>query len=104
VLTVPVEAIFKKDETEVAYVKKPEEPKTAAEGTSFLSSVFAAGKKDTPPAKLDPKDAWKEKFEVKEIETGLASVDKVEVVKGLTAGMEVAVEDPTRPKERKNNE
>jgi HlyD family secretion protein len=103
VLTVPVEAIFKKDETEVVYVRKPEEPKTAEKG-GLLSSVFAAGKKDTPPAKLDPKDAWKEKFEVKEIETGLAAVDKVEVVKGLTAGMEVAVEDPTRPKEKKNNE
>ncbi len=103
VLTVPVEAIFKKDDTEVVYVRKPEEPKTAEKG-GLLSSVFAAGKKDTPPAKLDPKDAWKEKFEVKEIETGLAAVDKVEVVKGLTAGMEVAVEDPTRPKEKKNNE
>jgi len=103
VLTVPVEAIFKKDETEVVYVKKPEEPK-AAEKEGFLSSVFAAGKKDAPPVKLDPKDAWKEKFETKEIETGLAAVDKVEVVKGLTAGMEIAVEDPTRPKEKKDNE
>jgi len=103
VLTVPVEAIFKKDETEVVYVKKPEEPK-AAENEGFLSSVFAAGKKDAPPVKLDPKDAWKEKFETKEIETGLAAVDKVEVVKGLTAGMEIAVEDPTRPKEKKDNE
>jgi HlyD family secretion protein len=103
VLTVPVEAIFKKDETEVVYVKKPEEPKTAEKG-GFLSSVFAAGKKDAPPAKLDPKEAWKAKFELKEIETGLAAVDKVEVVKGLTAGMEIAVEDPTRPKEKKGNE
>jgi HlyD family secretion protein len=104
VLTVPVEAIFKKDETEVVYVRKPEEPKKAAETGGFLSSVFAAGKKDAPAAKPDPKDAWKEKFEAKEIETGLAAVDKVEVVKGLTAGMEIAVEDPTRPKEKKDNE
>ena len=104
VLTIPVEAIFKKDETEVVYVRKPEEPKKAAE-TSFLSRAFAAGKKDTPaPAKLDPKDAWKEKFELREIETGLAAVDKVEVVKGIAAGTEVAVEDPTRPKEKKGNE
>lgn len=104
VLAVPVEAIFKKDETEVVYVKKPEEPKKAAEA-SFLSRAFAAGKKDTPPpARLDPKDAWKEKFELREIETGLAAVDKVEVVKGLKAGAEVAVEDPTRPKEKKGNE
>jgi len=104
VLTVPVEAIFKKDETEIVYVKKPEEPKKAADTGSFLSSVFAAGKKDAPATKPDPKDAWKEKFEAKEIETGLAAVDKVEVVKVLTAGMEIAVEDPTRPKEKKANE
>jgi HlyD family secretion protein len=104
VLTVPVEAIFKKDETEVVYVRKPEAPKAAEKG-GLLSSVFAAGKSDTPPAaKLDPKDAWKEKFEVREIETGLAAVDKVEVVKGLAAGTEIAVEDPTRPKEKKGNE
>jgi HlyD family secretion protein len=104
VLTVPVEAIFKKDETEIVYVKKPEEPKKAADTGGFLSSVFAAGKKDAPAVKPDPKDAWKEKFEPREIETGLAAVDKVEVVKGLTAGMEIAVEDPTRPKEKKDNE
>ena len=105
VLTVPVESIFKKDDTEIVYVRKPEEPKKTAQGVGLLSSVFAASKKDAPPAgKADPKDAWKEKFEVKEIETGLASVDKVEIVKGLAAGMEVAVEDPTRPKEKKENE
>jgi len=104
VLTVPVEAIFKKDETEVVYVRRPEEPKKASEGGGLLSSVFAAGKKDAPAAKGDPKEAWKEKFELKEIETGLAAVDRVEVVKGLTAGMEIAVEDPTRPKEKKDNE
>jgi HlyD family secretion protein len=105
VLTVPVEAIFKKDETEVVYVRKPEEPKKEAATGGFLGSVFAAGRKDAPAAaKLDPKDAWKEKFDLREIETGLASVDKVEIVKGLAAGAEVAVEDPTRPKEKKGNE
>jgi HlyD family secretion protein len=104
VLTVPVEAIFKKDESEVVYVKKPDEPKTAAQKSGLISSAFAAGKKDAPPAKTDPKDAWKEKFELKEVETGLAAVDKVEIVRGLTAGMEIAVEDPTRPNEKKGNE
>ena len=72
--------------------------------TSEISSVFAAGKKDGPAEKLEPKDAWKQTFELREIETGLASVDKVEVVKGLSAGIEIAVEDPTRPKEKKSNE
>jgi len=73
------EAIFKKDEAEVVYVKKPEEPKTAEKG-GLLSSVFAAGKKDAR-REAGPKDAWKEKFELKEIETGLAAVDKVRCVR-----------------------
>ncbi len=100
VLTIPVEALFKKDETEIVYVKKPETPKAAQSG-GFLASVFAGGRKDDPAAKLGEKDKWKEKFELREIETGLASVDKVEVLKGLAPGTEVAVEDPTRPKEKK---
>jgi HlyD family secretion protein len=104
VLTVPVEAIFKKDETEIVYVKKAEEPKKAAEKSGFFASVFAAGKKDTPAAKLDPKDAWKEKFELREVQTGLAAVDKVEVTGGLKSGTEVAVEDPTRPREKKEGQ
>ena len=83
VLTVPVEAIFKKDETEVVYVKKPEAPKKAADKGGFLSSVFAAGKKDAPAAKLDPKDAWKEKFELRGDRDRPRRVDKVEIVKGL---------------------
>jgi HlyD family secretion protein len=105
VLTVPVEAIFKKDETEVVYVRKPEDPaRKANESRGLFGTVFAAGKKDAPAPKLDPKDAWKEKFELREIETGLAAVDKVEIVKGLEKGVEIAVEDPTRPKEKKGNE
>jgi len=104
VLAVPVEAIFRKDEAEVVYVKKAEAVKQKAEAGGLMSRAFAAGKKETPPPKLDPKDAWKEKFELRTIETGLAAVDKVEVVKGLAAGTEVAVEDPTRPREKKGNE
>ena len=104
VLTVPVEALFKKDETELVYVRKAEQPKKAAASGGLLGSVFAAGKKDAPPAKLDPKDAWKEKFEVKEVQTGLTAVDKVEVLSGISASTEVAVADPTRPREKKPNE
>jgi len=33
------------------------------------------------------------------VETGLASVEKVEILAGLDEGVEVAVEDPTRPKD-----
>ena len=102
VLTVPVEALFRKDEAEIVYVKKP--PVVRAESGGWLSRVFAAGKGETPPVRLDEKDLWKERFDVREITTGLASVDKVEVLSGLKAGEEVAVEDPTRPKEKKERE
>lgn len=103
VLTVPVEALFKKDDAEIVYVKKAPAPKAAA-SPGLLASVFAAGPKETPAPKLDEKDKWKEQFEVREIESGLASFDKVQVVKGLKAGDEIAVEDPTRAKEKKDRE
>jgi HlyD family secretion protein len=102
VLTAPVEALFRKDEKEVVYLKKPEAPK-AAEDRGLLAAVFADGKKHGH-AKPDPKDAWKEHFELREVETGLTSFDKVEIVSGLKAGEEIAVEDPTRPREKKDRE
>jgi HlyD family secretion protein len=102
VLTIPVEALFRKDDKEVVYVSRPEAPKAAQSG-GFFASVFANGKKDGAP-KLDEKDKWKERFELREIETGLASFEKVEVTLGLKAGEEVAVEDPTRPREKKDRE
>jgi HlyD family secretion protein len=100
VLTVPVEAIFKKDEADVVYVKKAEEPQTAAETGGFFSSVFASSGDTEPEEELDEKDRWKKTFELREVETGLSSVDKVEILHGLEEGTEVAVEDPTRPKEK----
>ena len=103
VLTVPVEALFRKDDSELVYVKKAGTPE-AAESPGLLSRVFAGGKKDDPAAKLEDKDKWKEKFEVRTVETGLGSFDKVEIVTGLKPGDEVAVEDPTKPREKKKDE
>jgi HlyD family secretion protein len=102
VLTVPVESLFRKDDIEFVYIKKAEAPKAASGG--FLTSVFAGTKKDDPAVKLDEKDKWKEKFEVREVETGLSSVEKVQIVKGLESGTEVAVEDPTKKKEKKDRD
>jgi HlyD family secretion protein len=102
VLTVPVEALFRKDDAELVYVKKAPAPKPSA-SAGFLSRVLAASPKDAP-IKLEEKDRWKERFDVREVQTGLASVDKIEIVGGLKPGEEVAVEDPTRPKEKKERE
>jgi len=103
VLTVPVEALFRKDDKEFVYFKKPPAPQ-AAQSPGFLSKVFAASPKDGPAAKLEDKDKWKATFEIREVETGLASFDKVQIVGGLKAGEEVAVEDPTKPKEKKDRD
>jgi HlyD family secretion protein len=103
VLTVPVEALFRKDDAEMVYIKKPGTPQSS-ESPGLLGRVFAGGKKDDPATKLDDKNKWKEKFEVRTVETGLSSFDKVEIVSGLKTGDEVAVEDPTKPREKKDSE
>jgi HlyD family secretion protein len=103
VLTVPVEALFRRDDAEIVYVKKAAAPKPAA-SSGLLARVFAADSKSAPAPKLDEKDKWKEQFEARTVETGLSSFDKVQVVSGLKPGEEIAVEDPTRPKEKKDGE
>jgi HlyD family secretion protein len=101
VLTVPVEALFRKDDGEMVYVKKPPAAK-AASSPSFIARAFASDTKETASnQKLDEKDRWQEQFEARVVETGLASLDKVQIVGGLKAGEEIAVEDPTKPKEKR---
>lgn len=85
VLTVPVEAVFRKDHKDIVYVRK-------------LASSTKAGKPKGTPAP----DAWKAWFEEREVELGLASLTRVQVVGGLSAGEEVALEDPTRPRKKES--
>lgn len=89
VLTIPVESLFQRDEGEIVFVKKNIDPKALAE----------AQKKADPKAN----DAWKQYFEKRVVVTGLADNTRVEVLKGLKAGDEVALEDPTLPADKKKN-
>jgi HlyD family secretion protein len=93
VLTVPAEALFQRDEGEIVYVKKVIDPKAAA----------AAPKKDDKDGK-DNKDAWKQYFEKRVVVSGLSDNAHVEIVKGLKAGEEVALEDPTLPRDKKKDD
>jgi multidrug efflux pump subunit AcrA (membrane-fusion protein) len=102
VLAIPVEGLFRKDEKEIVYVKKPV-PSPAPSKGGILAKAFASSP-DAPVGKVDEKDKWKQTFELREIETGLASFDKVQIVRGLAPGEEIAVEDPTRPKEKKDKD
>src|SRR5438874_13518706 len=92
VLTVPVESVFQRDEGEVVYVKKNLDPKAIAE----------ANKKSKDEGKID-KDAWKKFFDKRVVVTGLSDNAHVEILKGLKAGEEIALEDPTLPNDKKKD-
>jgi len=83
VLTVPVEAIFHKDDKDVVYVLKKGAP----------------SKGDGAP-KTPAQEAWKQWFAEREVQVGLASLTRIQVLSGLQEGEEVALEDPTRPKKK----
>jgi HlyD family secretion protein len=92
VLTVPVESVFQRDEGEIVFVKKPFDPKAPA--AAKPAKTTSNGEKD--------KDAWKQFFEKRVIVTGLSDNRRVEILKGLKAGDEVALEDPTLGEKKKD--
>lgn len=93
VLAVPVESVFQRDDGEIVFVKKKVDPK----------ALEAAAKDKKKDAKAD-KDAWKTFFEKRQVVTGLADNAHVEILKGIKAGEEVALEDPTLPADKKKDD
>jgi HlyD family secretion protein len=88
VLTVPIESVFQRDGAEIVFIKKPWDPKAEP----------AAKKAD---AKKE--DAWKQFFEKRSVVTGLADNSRVQILSGLKAGEELALEDPTLPADKKED-
>ncbi|MGE5235344.1 MAG: efflux RND transporter periplasmic adaptor subunit [Acidobacteriota bacterium] len=99
VLAVPVEAVFRREDGEVVYVKKAVQG-AAKNGEAEDGAKGAAGA--DPKATPNPREAWKQFFVERKVETALASLSQVQIVKGLVEGEEVALEDPTRPKKKEN--
>lgn len=95
VLTVPVESVFQRDGAEVVYVKKKLDPNAPP--------PTKAVKKDGPQAQQADKDAWKKWFDKRTVVTGLSDNSHVEILSGLKAGEEVALEDPTLPADKKKD-
>ena len=91
VLTVPVESVFSRDSQEVVYVKKNVDAKT----------LEAAKKKQNDK---DNKDVWKTWFDRRVVTTGLSDNAHVEILSGVKAGEEVALEDPTLPNDKKKDD
>jgi HlyD family secretion protein len=90
VLGVPVEAIFKKRDKEVVYVLK----KTFDEAKEGEKQP-----RKTKTGKLDVSDVWQRFFDEKEVKVGLVSLEKAQIISGLSEGTDLALEDPTRPRE-----
>ncbi|MBP7147954.1 MAG: efflux RND transporter periplasmic adaptor subunit [Acidobacteria bacterium] len=89
VLSLPVEGVFRRSDGEVAYVLK--------------KTFDAPGAGERPPRKLesgkyDVSDSWKRFFVERPVKIGLAGLERAQVLDGLAAGDEVALEDPTRPR------
>lgn len=89
VLAVPVESVFHREDGEVVYVRR-------------AALAAGNGKPPAPKATPDPREAWKQRFEERKVETGIASLAKVQIVSGLVAGEEVALEDPSKPKKKED--
>jgi HlyD family secretion protein len=90
VLSVPAEAVFKKNDREIVYVLKKafDEPKPGEKNP-----------RKTKSGKYDVSDVWQRFFEEREVKVGLASLERTQLMKGLDAGVDVALEDPTKPRQ-----
>ncbi len=89
-LAVPVEAIFKKNDREIVYVLKKEfsAPKEGEKKPRKLKS-----------GKFDVSDVWQRFFDERDVRVGLASLERAEILGGVDEGVQVALEDPTRPRQ-----
>ncbi len=89
-LSVPSEAVFKKNDREIIYVLKKafDEPKPGEKSP-----------RKTKSGKYDASDVWQRFFEEREVKVGLASLERAQVLKGIEAGVDVALEDPTKPRQ-----
>ena len=95
VLAVPVEGIFKKRDRELVYVLKKTFD-TAKEGEKQP--------RKTKTGKLDVSDVWQRFFEEKEVKVGLVSLERAQILEGLKEGVQLALEDPTRPRQVQEEE
>ena len=89
-LSVPVEAIFKKEGREVIYVLK---------GTFDEAKPGEKPPRKTKSEKYDISPVWQRFFEEKTVRVGLVSLERAQILEGLKDGAEVALENPTRPRQ-----
>jgi HlyD family secretion protein len=89
-MSVPIEAIFRRASGEAVYVLKKsfDDPEKGAKPM-----------KKNPSGKFDVSESWKRFFEERPVKVGLASLERVQVLEGIAEGEQVALEDPSRPRQ-----
>jgi len=89
-LGAPVEGIFKKNDREIVYLLKAKyDPPTEEQKTP----------RKNKSGKFDVSEIWQRFFEERPVKVGLVSLEKAQILEGLAAGEQIALEDPTRPRQ-----
>jgi RND family efflux transporter MFP subunit len=95
-ISIPLEALQKREGQTVAYRLKanldPKKVASAKEGLSGRNKFIWLS------------DHWKDYFDVVPVQGGIATLERVEILAGLKAGEEVALEDPTKKRVEKDEE
>ena len=95
-VSIPLEALQKRDGATVAYRLKSnleeKKMKAAKDGLSGRSKFIWLS------------EHWKDYFDVVPVEAGIATLERVEIMKGLKSGEQVALEDPTKKRVEKDEE
>jgi len=95
-LSIPLEALQRRDGQTVAFQLKKglkaDQIRDAKDGLSGRSKFIWLS------------DHWKEYFNAVPVKAGVATLERAEILSGLTEGDEVALEDPSRKKVEKDDE
>jgi RND family efflux transporter MFP subunit len=95
-VSIPLEALQKREGQTVAYRLKdglkPPQLAAAKEGLSGRNKFIWLS------------DHWKDYYEVVPVSAGIATLERVEILAGLKAGQQVALEDPTKKKVEKDDD
>ena len=95
-VSIPLEALQKKDGQTVAYRLKenltPAQTKAAKEGLTSRNKFIWLS------------DHWKEYFDAVPVTAGIATLERVEILAGLKAGQQVALEDPSKKRVEKDDD
>ena len=95
-VSIPLEALQKRDGKTIAYRLKPNlKPQQLAAAKDGL-----AGRNKF----IWLSDHWKDYFDVVPVSAGIATLERVEITSGLMSGQQVALEDPTKKRVEKDSD